>query len=189
MYLFIDTISIPATYILFDTERNIISQKSLELRGRESEHFLISLQEFLTENKWDYTNLKWVIVVNGPGSFTAMRIITLTINTLSFVHHIPLYSIDYFQLGALSGWAFPILLRANRGEYLIQKDRESSPSLIAISDILPGNYFWMGDVNDFTNDIISIQSDLKYDVCCKNFQIVNPQERLEPLYIKKPNIT
>ncbi len=79
--------------------------------------------------------------MNGPGSFTAMRIITLTINTLSFVHHIPLYSIDYFQMGILSGWTFPILLRANRGEYLIQKDIENFPVLIAISDILPGNYF------------------------------------------------
>ncbi len=58
MYLFIETISLPATYILFDSERHIISQKSLELRGRESEYFLISLQEFLTENKLKYTNLK-----------------------------------------------------------------------------------------------------------------------------------
>ncbi|MFA6090282.1 MAG: hypothetical protein WC774_00710 [Candidatus Gracilibacteria bacterium] len=189
MYLFIDPISTPVTYILFDTERDIISQKSLELRGRESEYFLISLQEFLTENSLEYKNLKGVIAVNGPGSFTAMRIITLTINTLSFVHHIPLYSIDYFQLGILSGWAFPILLRANRGEYLIQRDREAFPVLIAISDILPGNYFGMGDVNDFTNDIISIQSDLKYDVCCKNFLLENPTERIEPIYIKKPNIT
>lgn len=189
MYLFIDTISLAATYILFDTERHIISQKSLELRGRESEYFLISLQEFLMENSLEYKNIKWVIVVNGPGSFTAMRIITLTINTLSFVHHIPLYSINYFQMGILSGWTFPILLRANRGEYLIQKNRESSPSLIAISNILPGNYFWMGDVNDFTNAIISIQSDLKYDVCCKNFLLENSVEKIEPLYIKKPNIT
>jgi hypothetical protein len=58
MYLFIDPISTPVTYILFDTERDIISQKSLELRGRESEYFLISLQEFLTENSLEYKNLK-----------------------------------------------------------------------------------------------------------------------------------
>ncbi len=58
MYLFIETISLPATYILFDTERHIISQKSLELRGRESEHFFISLQEFLMENSLEYKNLK-----------------------------------------------------------------------------------------------------------------------------------
>ena len=79
--------------------------------------------------------------MNGPGSFTAMRIITLTINTLSFVHHIPLYSVDYFMLGELSGWMYPLLLRANRGEYLLKKDGNTNPEIIAILDIKPGTYF------------------------------------------------
>jgi tRNA A37 threonylcarbamoyladenosine modification protein TsaB len=79
--------------------------------------------------------------VNGPGSFTAMRIITLTINTLSFVHPVPLYDMEYFTLGVLSGWSFPILIRANRGEYLIQKIKNTPPELISISDIPRGNYF------------------------------------------------
>lgn len=79
--------------------------------------------------------------MNGPGSFTAMRIITLTINTLSFVHHTPLYSMDYFTLGELSGWGYPILLRANRGEYLIQKNKDMTPELIAIPDIPSEIYF------------------------------------------------
>ncbi len=47
----------------------------------------------------------------------------------------------------------------------------------------------MGDVNDFTNAIISIQSDLKYEMCCKNVLLDNPTKKIEPLYIKKPNIT
>lgn len=141
MYLLIDTISTPATYILFDSGKDIVSQESLELKGRESEHFLISLSEFLLNNKLEYQDLDGVIVVNGPGSFTAMRIITLTINTLSFVHPIPLYSINYFMLGELSGWNFPILIRANRGEYLIQQSKNSSPELISISEIPERDYF------------------------------------------------
>ncbi|NDK19813.1 hypothetical protein GW819_03155 [Candidatus Gracilibacteria bacterium] len=189
MYLFIDTISNPVTYILFDSERNIVSEDFLELRGRESEYFLDSLLEFLSKNSLGYKDLQGVIVVNGPGSFTAMRIITLTINTLSFVHYIPLYSVDYFMLGELSGWTYPLLLRANRGEYLLKKAGNTIPELIAISDIEPGTYFGIGDVNDFTNGTISIQSTLRYPVFCKNFPIENPTERIEPIYIKKPNIT
>lgn len=141
MYLFIDTISTPATYILFDSERMVVSQELLELKGRESEHFLVSLLAFLGKNKQEFGNLSGVIVVNGPGSFTAMRIITLTINALSFVHHTPLYSIDYFVLAELSGQDYPMLVRANRGEYLLQKNKKSIPELIAIPDILPGAYF------------------------------------------------
>lgn len=88
-----------------------------------------------------FQDLEGAVVVNGPGSFTAMRIITLTINTLSFVHHTPLHSIDYFTLGELSGWNYPMLLRANRGEYLLQRDKSAIPELIAIPDIPPGSYF------------------------------------------------
>ncbi len=189
MYLFIDTLSIPATYILFNTEKNIVAQETLELRGRESEHFLVSLLEFLTKNQLQFPELLGVIVVNGPGSFTAMRIITLTVNTLSFVHHTPLYSLDYFALSELSMIGYPILLRANRWEYLLQRKKNHSPELIAIADIPAGAYFWIGDTNDFTNDTISIQSNLRYDVFCRNFQLANPVQRIEPYYIKKPNIT
>ena len=141
MYLFIDTVSYPATYILFDSKRHIVSQEFIELRGRESEYFLVSISEFLKKSRMEYENLEGVIVVNGPGSFTAMRIITLTVNTLSFVHPVPLYSIDYFVLSELSKREYPVLLRANRGEYMIQKKKTSLPKLIAISDIPPGEYF------------------------------------------------
>lgn len=143
----------------------------------------------MAENKTEFQGLEGVVVVNGPGSFTAMRIITLTINTLSFVHRTPLYSIDYFALGELSGWGYPMLLRANRGEYLLQKNKSAIPELIAIPDIPSGLYSGMGEANDFTNGTISIQSHLAYDVFCKNFEIGNPVRRIEPYYIKKPNIT
>lgn len=32
MHLFIDTVSIPATYILFNSERDIVSQEFIELK-------------------------------------------------------------------------------------------------------------------------------------------------------------
>ncbi|HBB27444.1 TPA: hypothetical protein DCZ36_03035 [Candidatus Gracilibacteria bacterium] len=189
MHLFIDTISTPATYLLFSSERTILSQEFIELRGRESEYFLVSLLQFLKKNKMEYEDLKGVVIVNGPGSFTAMRIITLTINTLSFVHPVPLYGIDYFTLSELSMSGYPLLLRANRGEYLVQKKKNTQARLIAIPDIPPGEYFGMGDINDFTSASISIQSNLRYDVFCRNFQSENPVQRIEPIYIKKPNIS
>jgi hypothetical protein len=72
---------------------------------------------------------------------------------------------------------------------LIQKIKNTPPELISISDIPRGNYFWIGDINDFTNGTISIQSTLLYENVCRNLQIENPIQRIEPLYIKKPNIT
>gem|GEM_PF-6865401 len=47
-------------------------------------------------------DLDGIVVVNGPGSFTAMRIVTLTLNTLAFVHKTPLYGLDFFNLATLA---------------------------------------------------------------------------------------
>lgn len=57
MYLLIDTISAPAVYVLFNSERHIISRENIELRGRESEHFLVSLLEFLRRNYLEFQDL------------------------------------------------------------------------------------------------------------------------------------
>lgn len=189
MYLFIDTISTPAVYILFGAWKEVVDRESFELKGRESEYFLDSVLSFLTKNNLVFKDIEGVIAVNGPGSFTAMRIITLTLNTLSFVHHIPLYAIDYFTLGKLSGWQHPVLLRANRGEYLIQKYKDGPIEITALRDIQKGQYFWMGDENDFTFGTISIQSYIEYEVFYQNFTTDNPASKIEPIYIKKPNIT
>lgn len=71
----------------------------------------------------------------------------------------------------------------------MKRNHENPPELIAIPDILPGDYSGIADVNDFTNAAISIQSDLHYQVFCDNFKFPSSTERIEPLYIKKPNIT
>lgn len=189
MYLLINTLSPSATYLLFNSERKVVSEEVLDIHGRESEYFLESLLLFLERNSLEYKDLEGVVTVNGPGSFTAMRIITLTLNTLSLVHKVPLYSIDSFALGELSGWRHPILIRANRGEYLLQEYIDSSPKLVAIPDLPSGSYFGFGEENDFANQDISIESTLDYESICRNITLANPVERMEPLYIKKPNIT
>lgn len=102
MHLFINTIPETSIYILFDSERNIRGRKTLELRGYESEQFLVTLEQFLSEYSLTLDELEGIVVVNGPGSFTAMRIVTLTLNTIAFVHKVPLYSLDFFHLLTLS---------------------------------------------------------------------------------------
>lgn len=68
----------------------------------ESELFLVSLEQFLKENDISFSEIEGMVVVNGPGGFTGMRIITLTINTIAFVYGTKLYPIDFFALGELS---------------------------------------------------------------------------------------
>lgn len=189
MHLFINTIPETSTYILFDSERMIRDQKTLALKGHESEQFLVSFEEFLSDNDLLFNDLDGIVVVNGPGSFTAMRIVTLTVNTLAFVHHTPLYSLDFFNLATLGGLGYPILVKANKGEYLVRKSQEDLPSIVLISDVPDGQYAGLGDINDFANGGISIQSEIDYNRVIQNLPLDVPQERIEPFYIKKPNIT
>lgn len=157
MLLFIDTISNPVTYILFSKEREIIKQISRDIRGQESEMFLTSLEEFVTNSSCSLESLEGIVVINGPGSFTAMRIVTLTLNTLTFVHKTPLYALDYFQFLGLSGCSYPMAIKANRGEYLVQIDPITPPALTLIDNMLPFQYSGIGDINDFVKNTISIQ--------------------------------
>lgn len=132
IYLLINPISDPAVYILSDAKRNIVAHTELVLRGSESERFFDSIGSFLSEYEIGIPDLDGIVVVNGPGGFTSMRIVTLAINTVAFVHHIPLYSIDFFGLLECAGGSFPMLLKANRGEYLVRMSHDHSMELVAV---------------------------------------------------------
>lgn len=58
MYLLVDTLSLPAHYVLFDSARDIVSEETLEIRGRESEYFLESLLAFLGKQSMDFASLE-----------------------------------------------------------------------------------------------------------------------------------
>jgi|GEM_PF-4534699 len=82
-----------------------------------------------------------------------------------------------------------MIVKANRGEYLLRKSQEDLPMIIPIDDVPSGHYAGLGDTNDFTNGGISIQSEIDYKTVIRNLVLDTPTQRIEPLYIKKPNIT
>ena len=50
-----------------------------------------------------------------------------------------------------------MLIKANRGEYLVQESLSDRPKLMAIERIPHGKYSGIGSANDFENESISIQ--------------------------------
>lgn len=119
-----------------------------------------------------------------------MRIITLTVNTLAFVHKTPLFALDFFRLLSLSERDFPMCVKANRGEYLVRYSSEHNPEIVAIADMSDGHYFGIGDENDFENRQISIEYGVDYARFIRNYEFPSsPLSRIDPIYIKKPNIT
>lgn len=82
----------------------------------------------------------------GPGPFTRMRIITLTLSTLIFSRSIRVKGCHFFDLIDIH---HPIL-RANDQEYIIS-DSSSGTRLILVEDIPGGTYMGYGEKNDFTD--------------------------------------
>ena len=67
--------------------------------------------------------------------------VILTLNSLAFVHKIPLVSLDFFELMHLFSYQKNIILKANKGEYLFLETSGQSPRLISIADLPSGTYF------------------------------------------------
>ena len=189
MFLFIDTISENATYLLFDDHRREVDRISLRLKGQESEQFFLSLEAFVLKNQCVFQELRGIVVVNGPGGFTSMRIITLVVNTIAFIYNVPLYPIDFFAFAQYAGAEFPMLLKANRGEYLLKELPTAATYIVPIDAMPAGQYSGIGDENDFVNRGISIQSDLDYTRFLQEYVFCVPRKKIDPIYIKKPNIS
>lgn len=188
MFLFVHPVTDPMVCILFDADRRIVARTEIFLRGSESERFFDSIVSFLGDSGVKISELRGIVLVNGPGGFTSMRIVTLSVNTIAFVHRIPLYAIDFFTLLDRAGASFPMLLKANRGEYLVRTAREREMELRPIDGLADGKYVGIGDENDFENRRISIQSSLDYEQCIRSLSLDCPLDRIEPIYVKRPNI-
>lgn len=188
MYLFIDTISDKSTLILFN-DKKLITKKELIIKWREYDNFLNELLNFLEENNLIIDNIDWIVFVNWPWWFTWTRIVTLTLNSILFAKKIKLCSIDYFELMRLSSLDFPMLIKANRWEYLIKIQKDDNPYLTEIANIPDWDYSWIWDIIDFANKNISIKWEIDYEKVISSQSFVFLNNRAEPYYIKKPSIS
>lgn len=189
MNLFIDSISIPASLVIFDDENNIVSQQTEDIALQESSKLIWCIDAFLKKNTLDYATLKNIVVVHGPGSFTWVRTTVLIANTIAFRQKIALSPLNYFNLFE----NFPIIKTSSKRDVFLKKDKQSEIEIVSNEDA--SNYLQSnsikrlyGDFGKFSNwDIIQVQTPNYQDVI-KNIELKN-MTQIEPLYIKKPNIS
>lgn len=188
MYIFIDAISPVATVLLFSNQE-IISKKTFDILWKEYDKFLDILLGFLDENNMTIDEIDWIAVINWPGWFTWTRIISLTVNAISFTKKIPIDSFDYFNFLEKSWVSYPMLIKANKWEYLIKNSYNLEPQLFLINDIESWSYAWIWNALDFENKQISIEWRRDYEKFIANYSFNWELKRMEPYYIKKPNIS
>jgi tRNA threonylcarbamoyl adenosine modification protein YeaZ len=81
-----------------------ISEKRTEVRGSHSEKLFIFIDELLKENKIKISDLDSVVVSEGPGSYTGLRISASAVKGLLFDSEVKLYAAN-----TLAGFAQSVL--------------------------------------------------------------------------------
>ncbi|MDP4001014.1 MAG: tRNA (adenosine(37)-N6)-threonylcarbamoyltransferase complex dimerization subunit type 1 TsaB [bacterium] len=89
MVLFIDTTDFESVRIALVQEENIL-EKSWQVEKRVSETLLKKIKELFKRKKVKFQDLKKIVTVKGPGSFSRTRTGVVAANALGFALDIPI---------------------------------------------------------------------------------------------------
>ena len=92
MFLYINSIQVEGLVLaLINSRGQILEFKKIKARYKQSEKLLVNIEKIVGRK---LKNLKGVIVVKGPGSFTALRIGLTTANVLAWSLSIPIIGLE-----------------------------------------------------------------------------------------------
>jgi tRNA A37 threonylcarbamoyladenosine modification protein TsaB len=185
MYLFINPISKISNIILFNQRREIIDRLEFEIKWNESSLLIPTIDSFLKKNNLDYFDVKNIVLVNGPWSFTWVRTAVLAINTINHITKNSLTPISYFELFD----NYPIIKSSSKRDCFFKKDSKSEIEIIENEKI--SNFLNENNINKVYGETeienIEIIEKIDYLSIIKEIKFQN-LEKIEPLYLKKPNI-
>ena len=185
MILFINTLWKKAYLWLFDKNREKINEIFFEIKWNESSLLLPKLEDFLKENNLNYFEIENFILVNWPGSFTWVRTAVLAINTINFITKKNITPLSYFELFE----DFPVIKASSKRDSFFQKDKNSSIEIIENEKIL--EYLKEKNISkinwDWNLEKIETLENIDYYDIIKEIKLKD-LKKIEPLYIKKPNI-
>lgn len=178
MHLFIDTHLNDITYILYDTK---IVKKVVE-NGKEHSKLLMPTLEKLLDGIIPES----IIVVNGPGSFTSVRLGVTIAKTLAYTLNIPIRVISSLECIALSINDENKLVgfSDNNGYYIGSFDNDMN---------LLEDYFYLSN-KEFSiyqqDHQVIINVELDYEKIISFGLKMNPinPHKVNPIYIKKLDV-
>ena len=176
--LFIDTHYISLHLALFKDGQ--VVDEVLKDEAKHSTYFIPLLKELLEKNHVPFEKLSGIIVVNGPGSFTGVRIGVVVAKMMGYCKNIPLKAISYLQALSLKYDEDVIIgIKDRNGAFVgsFNKDHD-----------LRDDYFYLSnqELDDYPEKIIiddSINLDMVYKYL-KNKEEIHPH-LLKPIYVKK----
>jgi tRNA threonylcarbamoyl adenosine modification protein YeaZ len=170
--LLIDTHLWNITIILFE-DGNIFRKEELKNKKNNSEYIFPIITKVLDGSDFDQ-----VIVVNGPGSFTGVRLGVTIAKTLAYTKKIPIKTVTSLECMAISTNNKSVAFSDGNGYYIGLFDNEMNLKedykYVKINEI--NNY------KDITTDV-AIDYEKVYEFANKKTSI-NPH-LVNPIYVKK----
>ena len=148
--------------------------------GKHSTYFINSLKELIERNHILIDNLNSIIVINGPGSFTGVRIGVVVAKMISYCKNIPIKVISSLQAVALKYQDIVTIgIKDKNGIFIGKFDKNHE----LISD-----YFYLNnkEIIDYKENII-IDDDIDLDRVYAYLQTKNSisPHLVKPIYVKK----
>ena len=173
--LFIDTHLNDIIVILLDNGKPVDKREVINKKNN-SEFMFPAIKELIEGQKLDE-----IIVVNGPGSFTGVRLGVTIAKTLSYTLNIPIKTISSLEVSSISNSTKKVSISDGNGCYLGEFDDNWKPTK---------EYIYVNN-SDFINMENSCEyiDNYKIDIekVYKFLKNVNPVNvhSVKPLYIKK----
>jgi tRNA threonylcarbamoyl adenosine modification protein YeaZ len=174
--LFIDNFN-DINLFLFINEKFLSIKEKKDVKN-SSEYTLPLIMDLLKENNISPFDIKRVIVCNGPGSFTGVRIGITIAKTISYSCNCELYTVDSLTLAAMNNKSVcNIGVKENNGVYFAKFNNKQ-----ITSDI---KYLKFNDLENSNIEII-YNDNIDYNLIIKNinyFKLSNCFDAC-PLYVK-----
>ena len=170
--LFIDTHLWNINIILFD-DNKILRQESVTNKKNNSEYIFPTIEKVLGQDEFDS-----IIVVNGPGSFTGVRLGVTIAKTFAYTKNIPIRTITSLECMAVSSLNKNVAIFDNNGYYVGLFNDDMS---------LKEDYKYL-TIDEF-NKLDNVETDVTIDYE-KVYEYVITKDVLDPhlvnpIYIKK----
>lgn len=178
MNLYIDTHYDNLVLALLDNGK-LIDKKEVN-SGRHSEYAVSLLEELFNDNDISIQDIKGVIVINGPGSFTGVRIGIVMAKMLGYTKDIDVRAISYLEAMALNfDGEVSVGVEDKNGVFVGEFDSNKE---------LKRDYFYLTnrEREDYKKEIV-LDTQVDIECVCEwvmKSDRVNPHS-LKPLYVKR----
>jgi len=191
------------TSIALLKEGLLLSEKSWLSHNDEAEKLMPEIDSMFVSEGAGFSDLKKVVVISGPGSFTGLRVGITVANTISYLTGCELYGVEtlpYLWTAVEQTPQTALLVFAGRGGVYFSKSPQDEPKIVNLEDLnvrlkSEGITQVYGDITEDQKAILEgvefKEVDISFGKISEKLlaQDLTPVKIIKPNYIKKPSIT